>query len=153
MAYNAARESGGETEHAMRYWLVKSEPDAFSWDQQVANGVEPWTGVRNHTAKLNLKAMRKGDLAFFYHSNIGKEIVGVVEVAREAYPDPTAEKGDWVSVDMKAVSPFPKPVSLTTIKAEPKLEGIPLIRQSRLSVMEISQEHWKLLSRMGGWKR
>ena len=137
----------------MRYWLVKSEPDAFSWDQQVANGVEPWTGVRNHTAKLNLKAMRKGDLAFFYHSNIGKEIVGVVEVAREAYPDPTAEKGDWVSVDMKAVAPLPKPVSLTTIKAESKLEGIPLIRQSRLSVMEISPEHWKLLSRMGAWKR
>ena len=120
---------------------------------QVANGVEPWTGVRNHTAKLNLKAMTKGDLAFFYHSNIGKEIVGVVEVAREAYPDPTAEKGDWVSVDMKAVSPFPNPVSLTTIKAEPALEGIPLIRQSRLSVMEISVEHWKLLCRMGGWKR
>jgi predicted RNA-binding protein with PUA-like domain len=137
----------------MRYWLVKSEPDAFSWDQQVTNGVEPWTGVRNHTAKLNLKAMAKGDLAFFYHSNVGKEIVGVVEVAREAYPDPTAEKGDWVSVDMKAVAPMPKPVSLTTIKAEPALEGIPLIRQSRLSVMEISSEHWKLLCRMGGWKR
>jgi predicted RNA-binding protein with PUA-like domain len=137
----------------MRYWLVKSEPDAFSWDQQVANGVEPWTGVRNHTAKLNLKAMRLGDLAFFYHSNVGKEIVGVVEVVREAYPDPSAEKGDWVSVDMKAVAPIPKPVSLTTIKAEPKLEGIPLIRQSRLSVMEISPEHWTLLSRMGEWKR
>jgi predicted RNA-binding protein with PUA-like domain len=137
----------------MRYWLVKSEPEAFSWDQQVANGVEPWTGVRNHTAKLNLKAMKKGDLAFFYHSNVGKEIVGVVEVAREAYPDPTAEKGDWVSVDMKAVSPVSKPVSLIAIKAEPALAGIPLIRQSRLSVMEISAEHWKLLSRMGGWKR
>ena len=112
----------GDKRH-MRYWLVKSEPDAFSWDQQVANDVEPWTGVRNHTAKLNLKAMSKGDLAFFYHSNVGKEIVGVVEVVREAYPDPTAEKGDWVSVDMKAVAPVPKPVSLTTIKAEPALEG------------------------------
>src|ERR1051326_4089617 len=100
----------------MRYWLVKSEPDAFSWDQQVSNGVEPWTGVRNHTAKLNLKAMAKGDRAFFYHSNVGKEIVGIVEVVREAYPDPTAEKGDWVSVDMKAVAPIPKPVSLTVIK-------------------------------------
>ena len=149
IAYNEAQ---GGLSH-MRYWLVKSEPDAFSWDQQVANGIEPWTGVRNHTAKLNLKAMQKGDLAFFYHSNVGKEIVGVVEVVREAYPDPTAEKGDWVSVDMKAVSPVPKPVSLTTIKAEPALEGIPLIRQSRLSVMEISPEHWKLLSRMGAWKR
>lgn len=137
----------------MRYWLVKSEPDAFSWDQQVANGVEPWTGVRNNTARLNLKAMAKGDLAFFYHSNVGKEIVGVVEVAREAYPDPTAEKGDWVCVDMKAVAPIPKPVSLTTIKATPALDGIPLIRQSRLSVMELSPEHWSLLCEMGEWKR
>jgi predicted RNA-binding protein with PUA-like domain len=136
----------------MRYWLVKSEPDAFSWDQQVANGVEPWTGVRNHAAKLNLKAMTMGDLAFFYHSNIGKEIVGVVEVAREAYPDPTAEKGDWVSVDMKAVAPFPKPVSLMTIKATPALDGIPLIRQSRLSVMELRSEHWALICEMGAWK-
>ncbi len=136
-----------------QYWLVKSEPDAFSWDQQVANGVEPWTGVRNHTAKLNLKAMRTGDLAFFYHSNIGKEIVGVVEVVREAYPDPTAEKGDWVAVDMKAVSAVPVPVTLVAIKAEPALADIPLIRQSRLSVMPIAPDHWKLLSRMGKWKR
>ena len=93
---------------APNHWLVKSEPDAFSWDQQVANGVEPWTGVRNHMAKANLVAMRKGDRAFFYHSNIGKEIVGVVEVVREAYPDPTAEAGSpWVCVDMKAVGPVP----------------------------------------------
>ena len=105
------------------YWLVKSEPDAFSWDQQVANRVEPWTGVRNHMAKNNLKAMRKGDLAFFYHSNIGKQIVGIVEVAREAYPDPTAESGDWVCVDMKAVRPLPKPVTLADIKADPSLGG------------------------------
>jgi predicted RNA-binding protein with PUA-like domain len=150
------RPPGGATKKdasRKRYWLVKSEPEAFSWEQQVANGVEPWTGVRNHAAKLNLKAMAKGDLAFFYHSNTGKEIVGVVEVAREAYPDPTAEKGDWVAVDMKAVSPVPKPVTLAAIKAEPALEGIPLIRQSRLSVMEIAPEYWKTLSRMGGWKR
>ena len=137
----------------MRYWLVKSEPDAFSWDQQAANGVEPWTGVRNHMAKNNLKAMSVGDLAFFYHSNVGKEIVGVVEVARAAYPDPSAEKGDWVCVDMKAVGPVPKPVSLTTIKAEPALAGIALIRQSRLSVMELSPEHWARLCEMGEWKR
>jgi predicted RNA-binding protein with PUA-like domain len=136
----------------MRYWLVKSEPEAFSWDQQVANGVEPWTGVRNHMAKNNLKAMSKGDRAFFYHSNTGKEIVGVVEVARAAYPDPTAEKGDWVCVDMKAVAPIPRPVSLTSIKAEPALSGIPLIRQSRLSVMELAPDHWSLLCEMGGWK-
>jgi len=131
------------------YWLVKSEPDAFSWDQQVANDVEPWTGVRNHMAKNNLKAMKKGDKAFFYHSNIGKEIVGVVEVAKEAYPDPTAESGDWVCVDMKAVKPVPKPVSLASIKADPTLEGIALVRQSRLSVMAISPEHWERLCRLG----
>jgi len=135
------------------YWLVKSEPDAFSWDQQVANRVEPWTGVRNHMAKNNLKAMRKGDLAFFYHSNIGKQIVGVVEVVREAYPDPTAESGDWVCVDMKAVRPMPKPVTLADIKAEPDLAGIALVRQSRLSVMAISKPHWDRLCRMGGWNR
>jgi len=135
-----------------QHWLVKSEPDAFSWDQQVAHGVEPWTGVRNHMAKNNLKAMRAGDRAFFYHSNVGKEIVGVVEVAREAYPDPTAESGDWVCVDMKAVGPMPKPVTLAAIKAEPKLAEIALIRMSRLSVMPISPEHWRLICRMGGWK-
>ena len=135
------------------YWLVKSEPDAFSWDQQVANGVEPWTGVRNHMAKNNLKAMRKGDLAFFYHSNVGKEIVGVVKVAREAYPDPSAESGDWVCVDMKAVGPVPKPVTLVEIKADPELSDLALVRQSRLSVMPISEAHWKKLCKMGGWKQ
>ena len=136
----------------MRYWLVKSEPDAFSWAQQMANGVEPWTGVRNHTARNNLRAMAAGDLAFFYHSNVGKEIVGVVEVAREAYPDPTADKGDWVAVDVKAVSPLPLPVSLATIKASPALADIALIRQSRLSVMELTPEHWSLLCEMAAWK-
>ncbi|MGE0223941.1 MAG: EVE domain-containing protein [Acetobacteraceae bacterium] len=135
-----------------QFWLVKSEPDAFSWDQQVANGVEPWTGVRNHMAKNNLKAMKAGDRAFFYHSNQGKEIVGMVEVVREAYPDPTAEKGDWVAVDMKAVAPMPVPVTLAAIKADPALAGIALVRQSRLSVMPISDEHWKVLCRMGQWK-
>jgi predicted RNA-binding protein with PUA-like domain len=133
------------------YWLVKSEPEAFSWDQQVANRVEPWTGVRNHTAKNNLKAMRKGDLAFFYHSGVGKQIVGVVEVAREAYPDPTAEKGDWVCVDMKAVRPLPKAVTLADIKADPSLADLALVRQSRLSVVPISKSHWEKMCRMGGW--
>ena len=107
---------------------MKSEPDAFSWDQQVANGVEPWTGVRNHMAKNNLKAMQKGDLAFFYHSNIGKEIVGIVRWHATAYPDPTAEKGDWVCVDMKAVRPLPKPVSLEDIKADPAFADLALVR-------------------------
>lgn len=137
---------------ARRYWLVKSEPDAFSWDQQVANGTEPWTGVRNAQAANNLKAMKVGDRAFFYHSNIGKEIVGIVEVAREAYPDPTDETGRWVCVDMRAVAPVPTPVSLATIKETPALAELALIRQSRLSVMPVSAEHWALLCRMGGVK-
>ena len=136
----------------MQYWLVKSEPDAFSWDQQVANGVEPWTGVRNHTAKLNLKAMQKGDRAFFYHSNEGKEIVGVVEVVREAYPDPTADSGDWACVDMKAVAPMPKPVTLVAIKADPKLADMALVKLSRLSVSPVTKPQWDHICRMGGWK-
>ena len=136
----------------MQYWLVKSEPDAFGWDQQVAHGVEPWTGVRNHTAKNNLKAMRKGDQAFFYHSNIGKEIVGVGEVVREAYPDPTAEAGDSVCVDMKAVGPMPVPVTLVQMKTDPALEGLALIQYSRLSVQPVSAAHWKHICRLGGWR-
>ena len=132
------------------YWLVKSEPDAFSWDEQVARPFEPWTGVRNHGAKNNLKAMQVGDLAFFYHSNIGKQIVGLVEVVRAAYPDPTAESGDWVCVDMKAKRPMPKPVTLAAIKADPALSDIALIRQSRLSVMPVSLAHWNRICAMGG---
>jgi predicted RNA-binding protein with PUA-like domain len=140
---------------ARQYWLVKSEPDAFSWAQQAERGVEPWTGVRNHMAKANLNAMKAGDLAFFYHSNIGKEIVGVVEVAREAYPDPTVEpgeKGEWVCVDMRAVGAMPKPVTLAAIKADPGFADLALVRQSRLSVMPVSPEHWKTLCKLGGWK-
>ena len=139
----------------MPHWLVKSEPDAFSWQQQVENKVEPWTGVRNHMAKNNLKAMRRGDLAFFYHSNIGKEVVGIVQVVREAYPDPTVEegeKGDWVCVDMKAVKPLKTPVTLAQLKADPAFAELPLIRQSRLSVMPISDEHWAAICALGGVK-
>ena len=137
----------------MAYWLVKSEPDAFSWDEQVQNGTEPWTGVRNALACNNLKAMRRGDRAFFYHSNIGKEIVGVVEVTREAYPDPTDATGRWVCVDMKAVGPMPKPVGLATIKADPDFPDPALVRQSRLSVMPVSEVHWAKLCEIGGWTR
>lgn len=137
----------------MAYWLVKSEPDSFSWDQQMAAGVEPWTGVRNHLAKRHLMAMRVGDRAFFYHSNIGKAVVGVVEVVREAYPDPTAEPGSpWVAVDMKTVGPFPRPVTLAEMKVSPRLEGLALLRQSRLSVMPVSPEHWRTICAMGGFK-
>jgi predicted RNA-binding protein with PUA-like domain len=131
-------------------WLVKSEPDVFSWDDQVRAGIEPWTGVRNHAAKNHLKAMRRGDRAFFYHSNIGREIVGIVEVVREAYPDPTAEGGDWVAVDVKAVMPLPRPVPLAAIKAEPRLADLALVRQARLSVMPIAPHHAEILLRMGG---
>ena len=134
------------------YWLVKSEPDAFSWEQQVENGVEPWTGVRNHSAKLNLKAMKEGDLAFFYHSNIGKEIVGIVKVAREAYPDPTAESGDWVCVDMRAVKPVPRPVTLASIKADSRFKDLALVRLSRLSGVPVSAGHWAQLCELGGVK-
>jgi predicted RNA-binding protein with PUA-like domain len=136
----------------MPFWLVKSEPDAFAWTQQVANGVEPWTGVRNHMARNNLAAMRLGDRAFFYHSNVGKEIVGVVEVAREAYPDPTAESGNWVSVDMRAVGAMPAPVTLAAMKADPALEGFALLRLSRLSVVPVSDAHWAHICRLGGWR-
>ena len=137
----------------MAHWLVKSEPDAFSWDQQVQNGTEPWTGVRNALASNNLKAMKQGDRAFFYHSNIGKQIVGMVEVAREAYPDPTDETGRWVCVDMKALGPMPKPVTLAAIKADPEFADLALVRMSRLSVSPVSEAHWAKLCRMGGWKR
>ena len=135
----------------MAYWLVKSEPDAFGWEQQAANGTEPWTGVRNHMARNNLRAMRRGDRAFFYHSNTGKEVVGVVEVVREAYPDPTAESGDWVCVDMRAVGKMPRPVTLAAIKADPALAGLALIRQSRLSVVPVSEAHWHHICGLGGW--
>ena len=135
-----------------RYWLMKSEPDAFSIDDLQRIGTEPWTGVRNALAASHLREMRKGDWAFFYHSNIGKEIVGVVEVVREAYPDPTDDTGRWVSVDMKAVGPVPKPVTLVAIKADKAFADFALVRQSRLSVMPVSAEHWRKLARMGGWK-
>ena len=132
----------------MAYWLVKSEPDAFSWDQQVANGIEPWTGVRNHQAKNNLAAMICGDRAFFYHSNVGKQIVGIVEVVREAYPDPTAEAGDWLCVDVKAVAPLERPVSLAEVKSDPALAGMALVRFSRLSVAPVASGEWEHINAM-----
>ncbi len=137
----------------MNYWLMKSEPDAWSWDQQVKKGEkgEPWSGVRNHAAKLNLMRMKKGDRAFFYHSNIGKEIVGIVEIAREHYPDPTANAGDpWVVVDVVAREPMPKPVTLAAVKAEPKLQEMALLKLSRLSVQPVTAQEWKFICKMGG---
>jgi predicted RNA-binding protein with PUA-like domain len=138
----------------MSYWLVKSEPGSWSWEQQVKAGPKgtAWTGVRNHTAKLNLMKMKTGDRAFFYHSGEGKEIVGVVEIVREHYPDPTDETKKFVAVDLKAVAPVPKPVTLAAIKAEPRLAEMTLIKQSRLSVPPVAAAEWKLICLMGGLK-
>lgn len=133
----------------MSYWLMKSEPDAWSWDQQVKKGVESWNGVRNHQAAANLKAMKKGDLAFFYHSNIGKEIVGIVEIVREAYPDPTDEKGKFVMVDVKTLKALKKPVPLSSIKVDEKLKSMMLLRQSRLSVQPVTQKEWNHICFLG----
>lgn len=136
----------------MPHWLMKSEPDAFSWQQQVEHDVEPWTGIRSHQARRNLEDMRLGDRAFFYHSNIGKEIVGIVEVVREAYPDPTATDGPWTCVDVRAIGPMPRPVTLKEIKALPELADFLLVRQSRLSVVPVSEAQWHRLCVLGGWK-
>ncbi|HAE50754.1 MAG: EVE domain-containing protein [Tistrella sp.] len=134
----------------MARWLVKSEPFKYSWDRMVADGRTHWDGVRNHQASANLKAMKTGDRAFFYHSNEGKEIVGVVEIVREYYPDPSDEKGRFGMVDVAPVAAVKRPVTLAEIKADPALEGIALVRQSRLSVMPVSDEHWDHICRLAG---
>lgn len=134
----------------MAYWLVKSEPHAWSWAQQVAAGTTCWDGVRNHQAANNLKAMRLGDRAFFYHSGDERQIVGVVEVTGEYYPDPSDASGRFGMVDMRAVEPLPHRVTLTAIKGDERLHHLALVRQSRLSVMPIDDQAWALLSAMGG---
>jgi predicted RNA-binding protein with PUA-like domain len=136
----------------MAYWLIKSEPSAYSWDQLVKDKKTSWTGVRNFQAQINLKAMKVGDRAFFYHSGEGKEIVGIAEVTKTAYPDSTDKEGKSVTVDFKAVEPVKKPVTLAEIKADPRFKEMKLVRQSRLSVSPVSDEHWKLLIRMAGGK-
>ena len=130
------------------HWLIKSEPGEWSWDDQVAKGVEAWTGVRNYQASNNLKAMQVGDKAFFYHSVNERRIVGVVEVVRTAFPDPTDPESRWVAVDVKTVGPVPLPVTLAQIKSDPRLADMALVRQSRLSVVPLTPEHWSILS---GW--
>lgn len=136
----------------MAYWLVKSEPSAWSWEQQVAKGAkgEAWTGVRNHTAKLNLMKMKKGERAFYYHSNEGKEIVGIVTVIRDHYPDPTDASGKFVCVDIAADKPLKTPVTLVAIKVEKKLAEMALLKQSRLSVQPVTAAEWKIICKMGG---
>ena len=139
----------------MAYWLMKSEPGSWSWDQQAKSGGkgEAWSGVRNHQAKANLMKMKKGDRAFFYHSGEDKAVIGTVEVLREHYPDPTAKKGEpWVVVDVKALAQAARPVTLAAIKAEPKLKAMVLVNNTRLSVQPVSAEEWKLVCKMGGFK-
>lgn len=134
----------------MKYWLLKSEPGCWSWDDQVKKGIEPWDGVRNYQAQGNMRKMAVGDYAFFYHSVKEKRIVGVVEIARAAYPDPDDLK--FCLVDVKAVCPVRKPVTLADIKSVPDLQEIALVRQSRLSVAPIDKDVWDLLCHMGNLK-
>ena len=138
---------------AKSYWLFKSEPGAFSWDDQVALGEKggEWDGVRNYQARNNMREMKKGDLGFFYHSVDEKRIVGIVEVVAEAHPDSTTDDERWECVDVRAVAPVPNPVTLTEIKAEPKLSELALVKQSRLSVVPVSAAEWKLICQMSGY--
>jgi predicted RNA-binding protein with PUA-like domain len=139
----------------MAYWLLKTEPEEFSWDDQVRRGAkgEVWSGVRNFTARENLKSMKQGDLAFFYHTGDEKQIVGIVEVIKERYPDPTAAKGEpWVVVDVRAVEPMPKPVTLAAVKADGRFKDMALVKYSRLSVQPVTAEQWKMIRKMGGMK-
>jgi len=136
----------------MNHWLVKSEPDTWSWDQHVKKGVDVWTGVRNHQAKAHLNAMKKGDLVFFYHSGEGKAVVGVSTVVKEAYPDPTDKTGGFVCVDLKAVEPLKTPVTLSEIKANKKFADMVLVNNSRLSVQPVASGEWTAIRAMGGLK-
>ena len=136
----------------MRYWLFKSEPDAWSWDQQVAKGEvgEEWHGVRNYQARNNMRAMELGDLGFFYHSNIGKEVVGIVEVCALAHPDSTTEDARWECVDIRAVRPLKTPVTLEMCKADPRLSQMVLVNNMRLSVQPVTPDEWAAICAMGG---
>jgi predicted RNA-binding protein with PUA-like domain len=136
----------------MTYWLLKTEPDSYSWDDQVKKGAkgDAWTGVRNFRARGHLTAMKKGDLAFFYHTGDEKQVVGIVEVIREAYPDPTDKDGVFKAVDIKAVKPLKAPVTLAAVKADKRLKDMVLAKQPRLSVQPVTVEEWKIVCAMGG---
>jgi predicted RNA-binding protein with PUA-like domain len=138
----------------MNYWLFKTEAETFSWEMQKKRGAkgEPWSGVRNFAAAKHMKAMKKGDLGFFYHTGDEKQIVGIVEVIAEYRPDPTDETGRFGLVDVKAVKDVPKPVTLAQVKADPKLKGMVLVREPRLSVQPVTPEQWKHICRLGGVK-
>ena len=130
------------------HWLVKQEPEAYSWNDFVRDSRTDWTGVRNFQARNNLRAMRKGDAVLFYHSVSDKAVVGIAQVTREAFPDPTAREGDWSAVELKPVKPLKKPVTLEQIKAEPKLHGIALLRNSRLSVQPLGKAEFDLICQL-----
>lgn len=136
----------------MRYWLFKSEPDVFGWDHLIAKGDrgEEWDGVRNYQARNFMREMKKGDLGLFYHSNIGKEAVGIVEVIAEAHPDSTSPDPKWECVDVKAVRPLPRPVSLEQAKSEPRLKDMVLVNNSRLSVQPVTPEEWAAVMELAG---
>ncbi|MBW2426314.1 MAG: EVE domain-containing protein [Deltaproteobacteria bacterium] len=134
---------------ARSYWLVKSEPFKYSWDELVRDGRTYWDGVRNYEARNNLAAMKKGDLALYYHSNEGKEVVGIVEIVRESYPDPTSDDERWVVVDVEPRAPFARPVSLATIKADAELEDIALVKRSRLSVVPLTAKEFRRVAKLG----
>jgi predicted RNA-binding protein with PUA-like domain len=134
----------------MAYWLMKSEPFKYSWQQLLKDKKTHWDGVRNYAARNNLKAMKKGDLAFFYHSNEGVEIVGIVEIVKEAYQDPTTTESAWVAVDVKPFQALKKAVSLAQIKADKRLADMALIRLSRLSVQPVTEREWKLILELAG---
>ncbi len=136
----------------MKYWLVKSEPAKYSWQQFLKDKKTSWDGVRNYAARNNLRDMKKGDEVLFYHSNEGMEIVGVAMVVKEAYQDPTTEDKNWVVVDLKPVKPLKKPVTLVDIKAEPKFDNMELVKNSRLSVQKVTPDEWKLIMTMSGEK-
>jgi len=139
----------------MAYWLLKTEPEEFSWDDQVKKGAkgETWSGVRNFTARSKLKEMKKGDKFFFYHTGDEKQVVGIGEVIKEAYPDPTAGRDEpWVAVTTAADEPLPKPVTLAAIKADGRFKDMALVKYGRLSVQPVSAEHWKAICKMGGMK-
>jgi len=131
----------------MRYWMVKQEPSAYSWDQFVRDGRAAWTGVRNFQARNHLREMKTGDQVLFYHSVVGKEVVGLAKVAKVAYPDPTAKEGDWSCVDLVPVRPLKEPVTLAQIKATPSLADLPLLKQSRLSVMPLTKAQFDRLAK------
>ena len=134
---------------ARSYWLLKSEPVKYSWDQFVKDGSTYWDGVRNFEARNNLAAMKKGDLGFYYHSNEGKEIVGVARVTGESYPDPTADDPRWVVVDLEPVVPFTRPVTLKEIRVDPDLEGIALVRRGRISVVPLTKDEFQHVLKLG----